>query len=83
MIYFDGHFYNSESDLPELHSLVCVSHSSDETRRDYMGLSTDASYLPEYSDLATGSTFLATDKVEYWVFTAGQGTGNGWKKVVG
>lgn len=59
MIKFDGHFYESEKDIPDLGSWECVKVEG--TKRDYWGLSDDVDKLPKYDDLGTGSTALCLD----------------------
>lgn len=65
-IYFDGMTYDSESDVPNLGSWVCVGVDGDTMRRNYQGLSADLDKLPHY--IKTGSSALCLDTSDCYIF---------------
>ena len=67
----DGQTYNSGDTLPDLGSIVCVSHEGN--KRNYEGLLSDVSKLPTYVD--SGSSALLYDgagNTEVYHFINGQ-----------
>lgn len=67
-VVYDGQFYNSEADIPDLGSIECIS--SDGLIREYRGLSADVSKLPKYDGLATGSSCLMQDTGDYYEYNS-------------
>lgn len=70
-MYIDDHVFNGH----DYGSIVCVGFvidrvSGDKQVREYRGLATDFSKLPTYPDLATGSSFLATDTLQISFYNA-------------
>lgn len=71
MIKYDGIWYEKQSDIPDLGSLSCVeAHGPLDMIRQYSGLKADFSKLPKYSQLLTGSTFIAADTGEVFTYVA-------------
>lgn len=68
-IWFDGHEYENEKDIPDFGSIENVG--SDGNRRYYSGLSVDMpAKLPKYDDLATDSSAKALDNGEFYYYHA-------------
>ncbi len=78
MIRYDGIWYRSTSEIPDLGSLNCVeAHGPGDMIRQYSGLKADFSKLPKYASagmtglsLQTGSTFIAADTGEVFTYIA-------------
>lgn len=68
MVIYDGQRYENEADVPDLGSLYCVEANGNQ--REYRGLSADASKLPKYDNLETGSSCLMLDTKEYYEYLA-------------
>ena len=72
MIYFDGHYYESREDCPDLGSFAA---SGSGTLRNYRGMSADiaklqaAVKLPQYADLETGSGATCIDTGEIYKYS--------------
>lgn len=80
MVKFDGIWYDSPSEFPNLGSLNCVeAHGPLEMIRSYRGLQADFSKLPKYPQLQTGSTFLAADTGNFYTYVASDKT---WHQTV-
>ena len=60
--FFDGHYYQSKSDFPDLGSWEPTCGDNDR-RRSYQGLSADIGKLPKYADLLTGSSAYSLARV--------------------
>lgn len=67
-IAYDGQFYDRKSDVADLGSIECIRVEG--MLREYRGLSADASKLPKYDGLATGSSCLMQDTGEYYEYNA-------------
>lgn len=73
MISQDGQLYEKTEDIPDIGSWVCYEVKPGNVR-SYVGLSTDATKLPVYSDtkhgelLGGGSTALCSDTSEVYVY---------------
>lgn len=71
MVKYDGIWYDSMDDIPDLGSLNCVeAHGPLEMVRQYSGLQADFSKLPKYDQLLTGSTFIAADTGVLYTYVA-------------
>lgn len=57
--FFDGHWYETGADLPDLGSFVAMPGSTN--IRNYEGLAKDMNKLPKYDDLETGSSAFCVD----------------------
>lgn len=84
MAWFDGHYYESEADFPDMGSIICtdfeeLTHDYNPVLfvRNYQGLSIDEDKLPHYDDLATGSSFLAVDTMKVYFY---EKTSDKWYK---
>lgn len=67
----DGHVYQIGEEIPDLGSLVCTE--TDGNRRSYEGYNSDASKLPKYDDLGTGSSASLVDesgKLHIYIYVA-------------
>ena len=67
-VVFDGHTYSDQSQVPDLGSFTCTS--SEDSRRNYEGLSADVAKLPKYDDLGTGSIALCVDTGDFYKYEA-------------
>lgn len=65
-IIFDGQIYESESDMPDLGSLVCTSVNGN--LRSYDGHFADRHKLPKYDNMATGSSAFLSDDGNFVLF---------------
>lgn len=69
MVKYDGIWYESESQFPDMGSLNCVeAHGPLEMIRSYRGLQADFSKLPHYSQLQTGSDCLMADTGNFYIY---------------
>lgn len=66
-IFFDGEYYEKESDIPDIGSWVYTCNPYDK-RRSYQGLSADVAKLPKYGDLLTGSTAMCLDNGDIYIY---------------
>lgn len=57
--YIDGQWYQPGEEIPDLGSFVATSINGN--IRNYEGLSGDASKLPKYDNLSTGSSAFCVD----------------------
>lgn len=69
-IFFDGEYYNTQADVPDLGSWEYTCGPYDK-RRSYQGLSADVSKLPKYDDLLTGSSALCVDTGDVYLYQKG------------
>ena len=69
--FFDGHYYQSKDDFPDLGSWEPTC-GDDDRRRSYQGLSKDVAKLPKYDDLLTGSSALCLDTGDLYIYHAGE-----------
>lgn len=76
MIFQDGIYYTSQSQVPDLGSIVAVNYKG--MLREYEGLSADVDKLPKYDTLETGSSFFAIDTAEVYKYEA---TTKTWYKI--
>lgn len=65
-IYFDGKYYDSAEEVPDLGTFVATSVSG--KIRNYEGLSKDVGKLPNYDDLGTGSSAFCLDTGELYKY---------------
>lgn len=68
--FFDGHYYRSKKDFPDLGSWEPTCETLAQ-RRSYEGLSADVDKLPAYDDLLTGSSALCLDTGDLYIYHAG------------
>ena len=73
--YFDGHYYQSKDDFPDLGSFEATCLDTDR-RRSYQGFSADIAKLPKYDDLLTGSSALCLDTGDIYLYHAPTKTWN-------
>lgn len=79
MVKYDGIWYESESQFPDLGSLNCVeAHGPLEMIRSYRGLQADFSKLPKYPQLQTGSECLMYDTGNVYGYIA---TNKSWNLI--
>ena len=76
-IFFDGEYYDSQADVPDLGSWEYICGPYDK-RRSYQGLSADVAKLPKYDDLLTGSSALCVDTGDVYLYH--KGTKNWYKQ---
>ena len=72
-IFYDGEYYDSQADVPDLGSWEYTCGPYDK-RRSYQGLSADVAKLPKYDDLATGSSAYCVDNGALYMFNANSKT---------
>lgn len=63
--YFDGQWYKTGDEIPDLGSFACVSVEEGNVR-NYYGLSKDVSKLPHYA--STGSSAFCVDTGDMYFF---------------
>ena len=66
----DGHEYKAGEDVPDMGTIVCVSHNNGSlfTLRNYELLSKDVAKLPKYDNLMTGSSAYCIDTADYYKY---------------
>lgn len=62
----DGHLYKIGENIPDMGSLTCTSFTGN--IRNYEGYNADASKLPTYDDLATGSSATLVDGTDLKIY---------------
>ena len=67
--FYDGEYYESPADFPDLGNWVATCNPYDK-RRSYQGFSSDVAKLPAYDDLLTGSSALCLDNGDIYLYHA-------------
>ena len=70
----DGQFYKPGQEVPDMGTLVCTSAQGNV--RSYEGLDKEVAKLP--TNVTTGSSFLASDTGDYYIFEESTAT---WNKI--
>lgn len=71
--FYDGEYYNSKDDFPDLGSWEATCEPN-ARKRSYQGMSTDIAKLPKYDDLLSGSSAICLDTGDVLLYQAGTKT---------